>query len=91
MTQIAARRKHDALRRPAQRAMTVKWVVVLAALSVATVLDGISISDTTKPALDLGVTSQQAAITLPAQRCGPGCAIMVASNQSGDAFIGQPQ
>lgn len=89
MTQTLPRRKHDALRRPAQRAMTMKWVVVLAALSVATVLDGISISDMMKP--NDGLSTEQAAITLPAERCGPGCSIMVASNQSGDAFISRAQ
>ena len=88
MTQTAPRDKHDTLP-PARRAMTLKWVVVLAALSVATVLDGISMSDLATTGT--GLTTEQAAITLPAERCGPGCSIMVASSQSGDAFVARSQ
>ena len=80
MTKTAPRAERR-IRRPARPAMTMKWLVVLAALSVATVLDGISISNLSKPSG--GATIEQAAITLPSDRCAADCTIMVASNQPG--------
>ncbi|MDB5547735.1 MAG: hypothetical protein JWP21_1182 [Tardiphaga sp.] len=85
MTQTISHRNDEAPSRSTPRAMTMKWLVVLLALSAATILDGLSNSDAAKPGDR--PTPAQAAITLPSERCGPGCAIMVASSQSGDAFI----
>lgn len=78
MTKPAPHRFKTTSRRQARPAMTVKWLVVLAALSVATVLDGISISSINKAAQSY---VEEAAITLPSDRCEPGCKIMMASNQ----------
>ncbi len=89
MTQPAALRSKKAFRKTAERGVALKWLVVLAALSIATVLDGISVSDLMKP--NDGFTTDQATITLPAERCGPGCSIMVAANISGDAFTARSQ
>jgi hypothetical protein len=70
-----------------QRVVALKWLVVLAALSIATVLDGLPKEKSFDPSRSI----EQATVTLPAERCGPGCAIMVASNQTGDAFIQQAE
>jgi hypothetical protein len=88
MTKTAPPRFKTNSRRVARPAMTVKWLVVLAALSVATVLDGISISDVNKSALS---RVEEAAITLPSDRCSPGCTIMMASNQPVSASIDRIQ
>jgi hypothetical protein len=87
MTTTAAHNSSPSSPRPvSQRVVAMKWLVVLAALSIATVLDGLSVQ-AQKP--DGRAFTEQATITLPAERCGPGCAIMVASNQTGDAFTTQ--
>ena len=81
---------------PARRTMTMKWMVVLAGLSAATVLDGLRISDLSRPLADAMAAGERASvavasITLPSDRCGPGCAIMVAANLTGDAFSARAQ
>ncbi len=70
--------------RPAGRAAELKWLTVLAALLVATVIDGIAVSDVSRSTTHAVSASAQAVITLPSDRCGPGCSIMMASNQRGD-------
>lgn len=84
MTQPAAPQSKKARRKMAERGVALKWLVVLAALSVATVLDGVSVRDAMQEI-------EQATITLPSDRCNPGCSIMMASNQPNDAVIGRLQ
>ncbi len=79
MPHPAAPRSKKALRKMGERTVAMKWLAVVAALSIATVLDGISVSDLAKPVSDTSI--EQAAITLPSDRCAPGCMIMMASNQ----------
>ena len=63
-----------------------KWLSFLAAMLVAIVVDGMAVSDMNKAAPGATVTSEQASITMPADRCGAGCSIMMASNQSPDSL-----
>jgi hypothetical protein len=64
------------------RYASLKWGIVLAALLAAIVWDGIATFKTEQVASDRSPTL--ATITYPADRCGPDCAIMVASEVNTD-------